>query len=162
MTISMYEASFPVFFHTLGNLKSLLEKGIANAEARKFDPTVLANCRLAADMFPLTRQVQIACDVAKGAAARLSGTEPPKFEDNEKTLPELIARVDKTLDYLKTFKPAQIDGSEDRKIVVKIPNRELNFTGLVFLRQWAMPNFFFHVTTTYALLRHNGVDVGKG
>jgi hypothetical protein len=161
MTISMYEASIPVFIHTLGTLRVLLEKGAAHAEARKFDPSVLVNSRIAPDMFPLARQVQIASESAKGAAARLSGTEAPKFEDTEKTIPELIARVDKTIDYLKGFKPAQIDGSEDRQILLKFPQAEFAFSGVVFLRQWALPNFFFHVTTTYNLLRHNGVDIGK-
>jgi len=161
MTISMYEASIPVFVHMLGNLKALLEKGAAHAAARKFDPAVLVNARLAPDMFPLSRQIQIASDAAKGAAARLSGTEAPKFEDKETTLPELIARIDKTIDYLKSFKPAQIDGSEERGIVVKTPQRDFSFTGLQYLRYWALPNFFFHVTTTYNLLRHNGVELGK-
>ena len=112
-------------------------------------------------MLPLTRQVQIASDAAKGAAARLAGIEPPKFEDNETTMAELIARVDKTLDFLKGCKPADINGAEDRQIVIKAPSREFSFTGLVFLRHWALPNFFFHVTTAYNLLRHSGVDIGK-
>lgn len=157
----MYEASIPVFVQMLGNLKALLEKGAAHAAARKFDPAVLVNSRLAPDMFPLSRQIQIASDAAKGAAARLSGTEAPKFEDRETTLPELIARIDKTIDYLKSFKPAQIDGSEQRNVVVKTSQREFSFTGLTYLRYWALPNFFFHVTTAYNLLRHNGVEIGK-
>lgn len=161
MTMSMYEASLPVFIHTLGNLKNILQKGQAYAETRKFDPGVLAASRLFPDMLPLTRQVQIASDAAKGAAARLSGTEPPKFEDTETTIAELIARVDKTIDYLKGFKPAQIDGSENRTIVIKTPRNEFTFSGQVFLRHWAIPNFFFHVTTTYNLLRHAGVEIGK-
>lgn len=161
MTISMYEASIPVFVQMLGNLKALLEKGAAHAAARKFDPAILVNSRLAPDMFPLSRQIQIASDAAKGAAARLSGTEAPKFEDNETTLPELIARIDKTVDYLKSFRPAQIDGSEERSIVVKTSRRDFSFTGLAYLRYWALPNFFFHVTTAYNLLRHNGVEIGK-
>lgn len=161
MTISMYEASIPAFIHILGSLKAILQKGAAHAEARKFEPSVLTSSRLFPDMFALTRQVQIASDAAKGAAARLSGTEPPKFEDTETTFPELIARVDKTIDYLKGFKPAQIDGSEDRPITIKTPRVDLSFTGLNFLRNWALPNFYFHVTTTYNLLRHNGVELGK-
>ncbi len=161
MSISMYEASIPVFVQMLGSLKVLLEKGVAHAAARKFDPAVLVNSRLAPDMFPLSRQIQIASDAAKGAAARLSGTEAPKFEDRETTLPELIARIDKTLDYLKSFRPAQIDGSEERKVVVKTSQREFSFTGLTYLQYWALPNFFFHVTTAYNLLRHNGVEIGK-
>lgn len=157
----MYEASVPAFIHSLGNLKAILQKGAAHAEARKFDPTVLVNSRLFPDMLALARQVQIASDAAKGAAARLSATEPPKFADTETTMPELLARIDKTVDYLKGFKPAQIDGSEDRNIVLKTPRGDLSLTGLAYLRHWALPNFYFHVTTAYNLLRHNGVEIGK-
>jgi len=160
-TISMYEASIPTFLHTLTSLKNILQKGIASAEARKFDSNVLASSRLFPDMFPLTRQVQIASDAAKGAAARLAGIEPPKFEDTETTLAELVTRIDRTVDFIKSVKPEQIDGSEDREIVLKTPRGELKFKGLVFLRHWALPNFFFHVTTTYNLLRHAGVEIGK-
>jgi uncharacterized protein len=161
MKISMYEASIPVFVHTLGNLNSILQKGVQYAEARKFDPNNLAATRLFPDMLPLTRQVQIASDTAKFAASRLSGTEAPKFEDNETTIAELIARVDKTLDYLKGFRPDQFEGAEDRTVVIKTSRGEYTFTGLVYLRHWAIPNFFFHATTTYALLRHSGVELGK-
>ena len=161
MKMSMYEASIPTFLHTLRNLKTFLEKGTAHAEARKFDPNLLAATRLTADMLPLTRQVQIASDAAKGAAARLAGVDPPKFEDNETTLAELIARVDKTIDYLQGFKPEQIDGSEERTITIPTPRQTFTFPGLVFLRHWALPNFFFHVTTAYNLLRSNGVELGK-
>lgn len=161
MAISMYEASIPVFVHTLTNLKQILQKGAAHAETKKFDPDVLAASRLAPDMFPLTRQIQIASDAAKGAAARLSGTEPPKFEDTEKTYGELVARIDKTLDYLKSFNAAQLEGSETRTITVNTPRAAFTFTGLTFLRHWALPNFFFHTTTAYNLLRHNGVELGK-
>ena len=161
MNMSMYQSSIPMFIHTLKNLKAILEKGVAYAQSRKFDANVLASSRLFPDMLPFSRQIQIASDAAKGAAARLSGVEPPKFEDTETTLPELIARVEKTIDYLKTVQPAQVDGSEDRDITVKTPRGELKFTGLVFLRHWAIPNFFFHVTTAYNLLRHAGVEIGK-
>ncbi|MGH8176547.1 MAG: DUF1993 domain-containing protein [Steroidobacter sp.] len=161
MSISMYEASIPTFLHSLKSLKVILEKGLAHAEAKKFDPNVLATSRLYPDMFPLIRQVQIASDAAKGAAARLAGLEPPKFEDVETTIPQLIARVDKTIDYLQGFKPAQIDGSEERTITIPTPRTTFTFPGLAFLRHWALPNFFFHVTTAYALLRHNGVEVTK-
>jgi uncharacterized protein len=161
MKISMYEASIPVFVHTLGNLNSILQKGVQYAEARKFDPNNLAATRLFPDMLPLTRQVQIASDTAKFAASRLSGTEAPKFEDNEATIAELIARIDKTLDYLKGFRPDQFEGAEDRTVVIKTSRGEYTFTGLVYLRHWAIPNFFFHATTTYALLRHSGVELGK-
>ena len=161
MTMSMYQASVPTFLHTLRSLRAILEKGLAHAEARKFDPTVLAASRLYPDMLPLTRQVQIASDAAKGAAARLAGVDPPKFEDVETTIPELIARVDKTIDYLQSFKPAQIDGSEERTITIQTPRQTFTFPGATFLRHWALPNFFFHVTTAYNLLRHNGVEIGK-
>ena len=122
MNISMYEASIPTFLHSLRSLRAILEKGIAHAEAKKFDPNVLAASRLYPDMLPLTRQVQIASDAAKGAAARLSGTEPPKFEDTETTLAELVARVDKTIDYLQGFKPAQLEGSAERTITPASPS----------------------------------------
>lgn len=161
MSISMYEASIPTFVRTLRNLRAILEKGIAYSEAKKLDATVLAGSRLFPDMLPLTRQIQIAADAAKGCAARLAGVEVPRFEDNETTLPELIARVDKTLDYLQGFKAAQIDGSEQRAVTITVRNQTLEFTGLVYLQYWAIPNFFFHVTTAYALLRHNGVEIGK-
>jgi hypothetical protein len=161
MKISMYEASIPTFLHTLRNLKAILQKGVAHAESKKYEPALLVSTRLAADMLPLTRQVQIASDAAKGAAARLAGVDPPKFEDNEQTMADLIARVDKTIDYLQGFKPEQLDGSEDRTITIPTPRQTFAFPGLVFLRHWALPNFFFHVTTAYNLLRHNGVEIGK-
>lgn len=161
MTNSMYEASVPLFVHSLQSLKAILQKGQAHAEARKFDAANLVTARLFADMLPLNRQVQIASDAAKGAAARLTGTDNPKFEDNETTFPELIARVDKTIDYLQGFKPAQFEGAETRMTTVKTPKTEFSFTGQVFLRHWAIPNFYFHVTTAYNILRHNGVEIGK-
>lgn len=161
MSISIYEVSIPTFLHTLRSLRAILEKGIAHAQARKFDSINLATARLFPDMLPLTRQVQIATDAAKGAAARLTGQEPPKFEDNEKTMQELIARVDKTIDYLAGFQSSQFEGAQTRTVTVTIPQRSFSFPGLVFLRHWALPNFFFHVTTAYALLRHSGVEIGK-
>jgi len=161
MKLSMYEASVPLFLHTLENLKTLLQKGAAHAEAKKFDPNVLVNSRLAPDMFNLARQVQIASDAAKGAAARLSAVEPPKFEDTETTLPELAARVDKTIGYLRGLNAANFEGADERTITLSTPRGPLSFSGLQFLRHWALPNFFFHVTTAYNLLRHNGVEVGK-
>jgi hypothetical protein len=157
----MYDASVPVFLHTLGTLKTLLQKAVAHAEAKKFDPNVLVGVRLAPDMLPLARQIQIASDAAKGAAARLTGTDAPKFEDNEATMDQLIARVDKTVDYLRTVDAAKFEGSETRTITMVLPNQTLTFVGLPFLRHMALPNFFFHVTTAYALLRHNGVPIGK-
>lgn len=159
--MSLYEVSIPTFLLTLRNLKAILEKAVAHAEAHKFDPNVFAAQRLFPNMLPLNRQVQIASDAAKGAAARLSGTEAPKFEDTETTMAELIVRVSKTIDYLEGFKSEQFDGAEGRTITVKTPRNEFNFKALDYVRHWALPNFFFHVTTTYALLRHGGVELGK-
>lgn len=161
MSLSLFDVSIPAFLHTLRSLQKILEKGVAHAEAKKFDPNVLATLRLAPDMLPLNRQVQIASDAAKGAAARLSGTEPPKFEDNETTMADLIGRVAKTIDYLQSFKPEQFAGADTRVITIKSPRNTFNFTAVDFVRHWALPNFFFHVTTTYALLRQGGVDIGK-
>jgi hypothetical protein len=161
MPISMSQASAPRFAQMLKNLSGLLAKAQAHCEARKIDPLVLTASRLYPNMFPLSRQVQIACDAAKGAVARLAGIEPPKHEDTEKTFEELQARIAKTLDFIGSVKHAQIDGSEERAIVIKLPNRELNFKGEQFLQAFAMPNFYFHVTTAYDILRHNGVELGK-
>jgi hypothetical protein len=161
MSLSMYEASIPTFLLTLGNLQKILAKAVAHAEARKFDPNVFVSMRLYPDMLPLARQVQIASDAAKGAAARLTGTEPPKFEDTETTMAELIARVGKTIDYLQGFKAEQFAGAEDRNVTIKTPRNQFSFSGVNLLRHWALPNFFFHVTTAYALLRHGGVEIGK-
>lgn len=161
MSVSLYDVSIPTFLHTLHSLKNILEKAAAHADTRKFDPNVFAASRLFPDMLPLSRQVQIATDAAKGAAARLSGTEPPKFEDNETTLADLILRITKTIDYLQSFKAEQFEGSETRVITVKTPRMTFNFTAVDFVRHWALPNFFFHTTTTYALLRQGGVEIGK-
>lgn len=161
MKLSMYQASIPVFIRTLGNLSGILAKGAAHAEAKKIDPAVLVNSRLFPDMFALARQVQIASDTAKGAAARLAGLEPPSYDDNEKTFPELIARLDKTVEYLKTLKPEQIDGSEERTVNLKVAGQPMTFQGMTFLLQRALPNLYFHTTTAYNILRHNGVEVGK-
>lgn len=162
MAMSMYAASVPVFQHMLRNLVHILEKGEANALARKFDPSVLASFRLAPDMLPLTRQVLIACDAAKLAVARISGMEAPKFEDTETTFPELKARIQKTLAYLETMPAAALDGTEDKEITFPVGREATRtMTAQAYLTTWALPNFFFHVTTTYAILRHNGVDLGK-
>lgn len=161
MQISMYEASVPMFLQTLRALRALLETAAVHAEQKKYESAVLANSRLFPDMLPLINQVQIASDAAKGAAARLAGIDPPAFEDNEKTLPELIARVDKTIEFLTTITPERLANSEDRTITVKTRQTTHSFPGLIYLRHWAIPNFFFHVTTAYNLLRHNGVDIGK-
>ena len=159
--MNVYDVSIPTFVHTLKSLRAIVEKGAAHAEAKKIDPAVLIGSRVFPDMLPFSRQIQIATDVAKGAAARLAGMEPPKFEDTEQTFPELIARIDRTIEYLTGLAPAQLAGSEDRTITIATPRATFSFPGLVFLRHWALPNFFFHVTTAYNLLRHNGVEIGK-
>ena len=161
MHISMYEASVPVFQRTLTNLAAILAKGAAHAEARKFDPAILVNARLAPDMLPLSRQIQIATDHARGAAARLAGLERPPVPDNEASFDDLQKRIALTLDYLATFKREQIDGSEDREITVPQRSGELKLRGMPYLLHFAHPNFWFHVTTAYAILRHHGVEIGK-
>lgn len=161
MKISMQALSIDIFAQSLGSLSGVLEKGAASATARKFDANVLVVSRLAPDMLPLARQVQIACDIAKNSAARLAGTEPPRFEDNEKTIEELRARIAKTIDYLKSIPAGALEGSEERDIKVPAGERTLEFKGLAFLQRWAIPNVFFHVTTAYNILRHNGVEIGK-
>jgi hypothetical protein len=161
MKISMYQASAPRFANTLRNLSAILDKAQAHAEAKKIEPVVFTQSRLAPDMFPLSRQVQIACDSAKGAIARLAGVEIPKHEDTEQTFAELKARIAKTLDFVESLKPAQIDGSEDREVVLKLRGQDVKFNGLQYLLGFAYPNFYFHVTTAYNILRHNGVEIGK-
>jgi hypothetical protein len=161
MKISMYALSVDLFVSALGNLSAVLEKGASHATARKFDSNVLVGSRLAPDMLPLSKQVQIACDVAKNSAGRLSGQEPPRFEDNEKTIDELRTRIARTIDYLKSVPAGAFEGSEDRDIKVPAGERTLEFKGLAFLQRWAIPNVLFHTTTAYNILRHNGVEIGK-
>jgi hypothetical protein len=161
MTLSMYQASVPVFSRMLENLSAILVKGAAHAEAKKIDPAVFDNARLAPDMFALARQVQIASDAAKGCVARLAGAEIPSYPDTEATFPELEARVAKTIAFVKGFSAAQIDGSEDRTVTLKLRGQDTQLRGQDYLFKMALPNFFFHVTTTYDILRHNGVEVGK-
>ena len=161
MTISLSQAAQPVFQKMLGNLKAILQKAEAHAVAKKIDPSVLLNARLFPDMFALTRQVQIATDGAKGACARLSGREIPKYEDNETTFAELYARIDKTIAFIASVQPGEIDGQEDRDITITPGGKEMHFKGAPYLLHWAHPNFYFHVTTAYAILRHCGVEVGK-
>lgn len=162
MAMSMYAASVPVFQHMLRNLSHVLEKGEASAQARKFEPSVLAAARLAPDMLPLTRQVLIACDAAKNGVARIAGVEAPRFEDNEASFAELKARIQKTLAFLETVPAAKLDGTEDKEITFPV-GRDSTKTmkAQAYLTTWVLPNFFFHVTTAYAILRHNGVDLGK-
>ena len=162
MTISMSSASVPVFVRMLESLSAWLDKAAAHAEARKFDPNVLLAARLAPDMLAFATQVQIACDSAKFCVARLAGVEAPKFADDEKTLAELKERVRATVAFLQSVPAAQIDGSEEREITVPRRIGPLVLQGEAYLKHNAMPNFYFHVTTAYALLRHNGVELGKG
>jgi len=161
VAISVYDQVVPVFSHMLGNLDKVFAKAEADAEARKIDPQVFINARLAPDMLPLTRQVQIMSDQAKGGASRLAGQEPPKWPDDEKSFADLHARIAKTIDHLKSFKPEQFEGAETRSIELKLPNRTFTFTGQSYLLNFVVPNFYFHYTTAYAILRHNGVPIGK-
>ncbi len=163
MTISMSSASLPVFQQMLGNLKHFLDKGLAHAQARKFDPQVLVNARLAPDMLPFSRQVLIACDAAKLGAARISGLEAPKYDDTESTIEELKARIDKTLAWLATVPADRLDGTEDKDITFPVGRDGSTRTmkGEAYLKHWVLPNMYFHVTTAYAILRHNGVELGK-
>ena len=161
MTMSMYRASVPVFLQILPALSAILDKTAAHAAAKKIDPQVFVDARLYPDMFPLSRQVQIATDFAKGACARLAGVEPPKYADTERSLDDLKARISRTVDFIKEFKPAQIDGSEERDISLMLGGQQQKFKGENYLTGLVLPNFFFHVTTAYAILRHNGVELGK-
>lgn len=162
MTISMHSASVPAFSHMLRNLDHLLDKALADAEKRGYDPQVLVQYRLAPDMLPFSRQVLIACDAAKLCVARLSGVEAPKFDDTESTLPELKARIRKTLDYLASVAPAQLDGTEAKEITFPVGrDKTRTMKGEAYLKHWATPNVYFHVNMAYAILRHNGVPLGK-
>ena len=161
MSLSMYTATVPPLRSMLKNLSAVMEKAQAHCEAKKIDPNAFLLSRLYPDMLPFTSQVQIATDNVKGAAGRLSGAEIPKFEDNEKTFPELQARIDKTIAFLDTLTEAQFEGAAERDIVLQLRDRKMEFKGDVYLTQWANPNVYFHITTAYALLRHGGVEVGK-
>lgn len=157
----MYSLSAPVFVRMLTNLSVVLDKGAAHAAARKIDPAVLVNARLFPDMLPLTAQIRIAGDFAKGAVARLTGNEPPKYEDHEATFDDLKARIAKTIAYVEEFKPDQFAGAETRSVTMKMRGEDKTFDGLTYLANIVLPNFFFHVTTAYDILRHNGVELGK-
>jgi hypothetical protein len=161
MNISMYQASVPRFVNILGNLSKILDKAQAHVDAKKIDPATLPTYRLFPDMLPMTTQVQIACDAAKGVVARLAGMDIPVYEDNEKTLADLKARVDKTIAFIQSVPAAKIDGTEDKEIVIKRADKETRYKGMQFLLGHAVPNFYFHVTTTYIILRHNGIEIGK-
>ena len=161
MKISMHAMSYDVFKRALMQLQHVMEKAVANAEARKFETGVLVGARLAPDMLPFARQVQLTSDFAKNSMARLAGIDAPKFEDNETTMDELFARVKKTIDFIDSVPAASLEGSETRDIKIPLRDRTVEFKGLAFLQHWAIPNFFFHHVTAYNLLRHNGVDIGK-
>lgn len=161
MSLSMYQASVPVFIRGLTNLHMILRKAHDHAQAKKIDGAVLLACRLYPDMHPLVRQVQIACDAAKFCVARLACAEPPKFEDVEQTFDELYVRIDKTIDYVNGIDAATLEGSHERIVTLKIPSGTLEFPGSAYLLNFALPNFYFHVTTAYGILRHNGVELGK-
>ena len=159
--MNMYDASVPVFTHFLRSLSVILKKAEAHCAAKKIDPAIILSARLFPDMFALTRQVQIASDAAKGAGARLAGIAVPSWADEEKTFDELQARVAKTIEFLASLKPEQFAGAETRDIALKAGGRELNFKGFAYLETYAKPNFYFHLTTAYAILRHNGIELGK-
>ncbi|MBP6011109.1 MAG: DUF1993 family protein [Alphaproteobacteria bacterium] len=161
MSVNAYQATVPAFVQILNAISAILKKAAAHAEAKKIDPAVFVNARIAPDMFPLSRQVQIATDHAKGASARLAGVDVPSYADTETTFDELQARIAKTLDFVKGLKPAQFDGGFDRDVTLTIAGQKMTWKGNVYLHQFALPNFYFHATAAYAILRHNGVEVGK-
>jgi uncharacterized protein len=161
MAMSMYQASVPAFLQTLRSLSAILDKAETFAAERRIDPTVLLGWRLAPDMFTLTRQVQIATDQAKGCCARLAGAEVPKYADDETTFADLRARIARTLDFVQRFEPSDIDGSEQRDITLTVGGRPMHFKGQPYLVSFVLPNFYFHATTAYAILRHCGLPIGK-
>lgn len=161
MALSMYDVSVPAFIRALTNLSAILEKGAAHAKAQGIDATDLIQTRLVADMDPLPAQVQRASDAAKGCAARLAGVDIPSFPDDEATFPQLQERVAKTIDFLKTIRPDQLEGSETRVVELKLRGGPVTFDGKSYLLGFALPNFYFHVTTAYDILRHKGVQIGK-
>lgn len=161
MTISMFQASVPRLINVLNNLSHILDKAQAHIDVKKIDATALIQFRLFPDMLNFTRQVQIASDTAKGVVARLAGVDIPVYEDNEQSIADLKARIAKTIDFIQGFKPEQIDGTEDKDIIVKRGEKETHYKGMQFLLGHAIPNVYFHTTTAYAILRHNGVEVGK-
>lgn len=161
MSLDMYQASIPVFVRMFENLSAILEKAMAYAETKKIDPAVLVNARLAADMYPLSKQIQIATDIVKGCAARLAGVDVPNYDDNETTFAELLARIAKTIAFLQSINPEQIKGSEEKNVTLKLRGKEVTFIGQPYLLNFVLPNLYFHITITYAILRHNGLEIGK-
>jgi hypothetical protein len=161
MSLTVHAATVEPFLHALANLSKILDKAIAFRTEKSIEAGVLEGLRLTPDMFPLRRQVQLTSDFAKNSAARLAGLEPPKFPDEEQTLEQLKERVDRTLAWLRTVTPAQLEGAETRQLVIPLRTRTLEMDGLPFIQKWALPNFYFHLTMTYALLREAGVALGK-
>jgi len=161
MSLTMYQASVPVFVNNLRNLSEILRKAVLHAEAKKIDPSVLTQARLYPDMLPLTRQVHLATDQAKNSSSRLSGADRPTFEDNETTFDELQARIAKTIAYLETLTPAQFEGSDDKDITLPVRGKDATMKGASYLLGFVHPNFYFHLATAYAILRESGVEIGK-
>ncbi|MGA7950432.1 MAG: DUF1993 domain-containing protein [Thiobacillaceae bacterium] len=161
MSLTMYQASVPVFVRMLNNLVAILEKAAAHCEEKKIDPAALVNCRLYPDMFAFAKQIQIAADAAKNGAAYLAGVESPKFDNTEQTFGELIERVKKTIEFVNGFAPESIDGTEEKEINIPRGDTMLTYSGQAYLLNRVLPNFFFHITTAYDILRHNGVELGK-
>ena len=161
MTVSMYKCSAPIFLQYLGGLSNVLDKAKAHVEAKKLDEAFFMNMRIYPDMFPFVRQVRSTCDHAVNACARIAGREVPTFANDEKTFDDLKKRVERAMDFVRTFKPEELDGQEAREIVVKFPSGERHFTGQTLLLNLSLPNFYFHDTTAYAILRHCGVEIGK-
>ncbi|MDQ6680720.1 MAG: DUF1993 domain-containing protein [Pseudomonadota bacterium] len=161
MSITMHSASVPIFTRMLANLSSWLDKAEAHAQAKKFEPSVYLSARLAPDMLPFTKQIQIACDAVKFGLARLAGVEAPKFDDDEASIADLRMRIRKTLDFIESIPASQIDGTETKDVVVPRRDGSITMKGEAYLKQFVLPNFFFHITTAYALLRHCGVELGK-
>lgn len=161
MSLTMYSSSIPYFIRPLNNLSAILNRGADHGEAHEIDPAILVTARLFPDMFPLSRQVQIACDVSKGAAARISGIEAPSFEDTESSFDELQERIQKTIEFLESVPEDKINGTEEKAIKKQAGTFEVDFTGTTYLLMWALPNIHFHVTTTFNILRHTGVVLGK-
>ena len=161
MSIPLYAVSVPVFAKTLTNLKAVLEKAKAHALEHKIEEAAFINARLYPDMFPLSRQVQIATDIARGCVARLAGVEPPSYEDKEQSFDDLAARIDRTIEYMRGLDERQFDDAETREITRPLHGEPHTFTGANYLLQFATPNVFFHTATAYDILRHNGVPLGK-
>lgn len=161
MTLSVHTITVPVFTRALTNLSAIIDKALVHCEAKKIDPAVLLGMRLYPDMFPLLRQVRIACDFAKGSCARLAGQEVPQWEDNEVTFADLKARIQRTIDFISTFTPAQLDAAPGRDVTVTMRGENKTFESVHYLLTMALPNFWFHATTAYAILRHAGVELGK-